>query len=73
MRNYLKAGFPIDRHNNGAPALGLEGAHSHHRILHAGGDRTGQIFIDYLLHKLSPNTKINCYEMAYELLLNKKW
>lgn len=70
MRNYLQAGFPIDRHSNGAPALGLEGAHSHHRILHAGGDRTGQIFIDYLLHKLSPDTKVNCYEMAYELLLN---
>ena len=70
IRNYLQAGFPIDRHSNGAPALGLEGAHSHHRILHAGGDRTGQIFIDYLLHKLSPNTKVNCYEMAYELLLN---
>jgi len=70
MRNYLKADFPIDRHSDGAPALGLEGAHSHHRILHAGGDRTGQIFIDYLLRKLSPNTKMNCYEMAYELLLN---
>lgn len=70
INNYLKSGLPIDRHSNGKPALGLEGAHSHHRILHAGGDRTGQIFIDYLLHKLSPKTKINCYEMAYELLLN---
>ncbi|MEK5232983.1 L-aspartate oxidase [Lysinibacillus sp. FSL K6-0232] len=68
--SYLKAGLPIDRHSNGKPALGLEGAHSHHRILHAGGDRTGQILIDYLLHKLSPKTKIHCYEMAYELLLN---
>ncbi|MGG2072629.1 L-aspartate oxidase [Lysinibacillus irui] len=70
MQNYLKTGLPIDRHLDGKPVLGLEGAHSHHRILHAGGDRTGQIFIDYLLHKLSPKTKVNCYEMAYELLLN---
>lgn len=70
MQNYLKNGLPVDRQVDGKPALGLEGAHSHHRILHAGGDRTGQIFIDYLLHKLSPKTKINCYEMAYELLQN---
>ncbi|WCH46886.1 MULTISPECIES: L-aspartate oxidase [Lysinibacillus] len=70
MQKYLKTGLPIDRHVDGKPALGLEGAHSHHRILHAGGDRTGQIFIDYLLHKLSPKTKVNCYEMAYELLRN---
>ncbi|WP_155594157.1 L-aspartate oxidase [Lysinibacillus cavernae] len=70
MQKYLKTGLPIDRHVDGKPALGLEGAHSHHRILHAGGDRTGQIFIDYLLDKLAPKTKVNCYEMAYELLLN---
>ena len=70
MQKYLKNGLPVDRQVDGKPALGLEGAHSHHRILHAGGDRTGQVFIDYLLHQLSPKTKINCYEMAYELLLN---
>ncbi|MCY9550015.1 L-aspartate oxidase [Lysinibacillus xylanilyticus] len=70
MRNLLNGGFPIDRQVDGSPALGLEGAHSHHRILHAGGDRTGQVMIDYLLNQLTPNIVVNCYEMAYELLLN---
>ncbi len=70
MRDFLKEGFPIDRQVDGDPALGLEGAHSHHRILHAGGDRTGQVLINYLLEQLTPNIVINCYEMAYELLLN---
>lgn len=70
MSDLLKEGFPVDRQIDGSPALGLEGAHSHHRILHAGGDRTGQVIIDYLLRQLSSNSVVNCYEMAYELLLN---
>ncbi|KOS62088.1 L-aspartate oxidase [Lysinibacillus agricola] len=70
MRDFLKEGIPIDRQADGSPALGLEGAHSHHRILHAGGDRTGQVMIDYLLDQLTSTIVVNYYEMAYELLLN---
>ncbi|WP_107951736.1 L-aspartate oxidase [Lysinibacillus parviboronicapiens] len=70
IQQFLMDDLPIDREASGEPALGLEGAHSHHRILHAGGDRTGQVFIDYLLKQLPSNVVINCYEMAYELLLN---
>lgn len=70
IQQLLLDGLPIDRLDNGEPALGLEGAHSHHRILHAGGDRTGQILIDYLLQHLSPNVHVNSNEMAFELLMN---
>ncbi len=70
IQQLLLEGLPIDRLDNGEPALGLEGAHSHHRILHAGGDRTGQILIDYLLQHLSPNVHVNSNEMAFELLMN---
>lgn len=70
MQQYIADGLPIDRQPSGKPSLGLEGAHSQHRILHAGGDRTGQVFIDYLLKQLPQNVIINTYEMAYELLLN---
>ena len=70
MQQFVTDGLPIDRQVSGEPSLGLEGAHSHHRILHAGGDRTGQVFIDYLLKQLPPNVVINSYEMAYELLRN---
>ncbi len=67
----LQQGLPVDRHLNGEPILGLEGAHSHNRILHAGGDQTGKYFIHYLLNQLPPTVTINDYETAYELLLNK--
>lgn len=70
IQQLLLEGLPIDRQENGEPALGLEGAHSHQRIIHAGGDRTGQVLIDYLLQHLSSNVHINSNEMAYDLLLN---
>ncbi|KUF06701.1 L-aspartate oxidase [Leucobacter sp. G161] len=41
MRELLAAGLPVDRGPDGAPLLGLEGAHGVARILHSGGDRTG--------------------------------
>lgn len=70
IQQLLLEGLPIDRQENGEPALGLEGAHSHQRIIHAGGDSTGQVLIDYLLQHLSSNVHINSNEMAYDLLLN---
>ncbi|MBC8162606.1 MAG: L-aspartate oxidase [Roseiflexaceae bacterium] len=41
IRDLLRYGVPFDRHG-GEIALGLEGAHSARRILHAGGDATGR-------------------------------
>lgn len=70
MQQCIAEGLPIDRQPSGEPSLGLEGAHSQHRILHAGGDQTGQVFTDYLFKQLPQNVVINTYEMAYELLLN---
>lgn len=40
IRDLFSYGVPFDRHG-GEIALGLEGAHSARRILHAGGDATG--------------------------------
>lgn len=66
----IEEGLPIDRLANGSPSLGLEGAHSHHRILHAGGDQTGKMFIEHLLNQLPKTVIIHEQEMAFELLLN---
>ncbi|XPP26163.1 MAG: FAD-binding protein [Leucobacter sp.] len=41
VRALIAAGFAVDRGAGGAPALGLEAAHSRARIVHAGEDRTG--------------------------------
>lgn len=70
MEQLLEHGLPVDRLADGTPALGLEGAHSHHRILHAGGDQTGKYVIDYLVTRLPDNVIIHEQEMAFELLLN---
>ncbi len=41
VRELIRLGARFDRSSSGTLALGLEGAHSRHRILHAMGDRTG--------------------------------
>ncbi|MGE7021788.1 L-aspartate oxidase [Solibacillus cecembensis] len=72
VKQLLNNGFPADYTDEGELSLGLEGAHSRHRIVHAGGDATGEKIIDYYIegsrkiHQLVMNT----YEFAYELLLN---
>ncbi len=42
-------GMCFDKQPGGALALGKEAAHSKHRIVHAGGDRTGQALMTTLL------------------------
>ena len=42
-------GTPFDREADGALALGLEAAHSHRRIVRAGGDGTGRAVLDTLV------------------------
>lgn len=44
VRRLLALGARIDLGPDGAPALGLEGAHRRHRIIHAGGDGSGHEF-----------------------------
>ncbi|WP_447924523.1 L-aspartate oxidase [Georgenia muralis] len=42
VAHLARLGARFDRTPDGAIALGLEGAHSRHRIAHAGGDATGR-------------------------------
>lgn len=51
IRELLREGCNLDRNDNGELFLGLEGAHSHHRIVHGGGDATGQKVMDFLVEK----------------------
>ncbi|QIM17477.1 FAD-binding protein [Leucobacter insecticola] len=52
VRALLAAGFEVDRDPSGAPRLGLEAAHEHSRIVHAGGDRTGAMLHAFLLARV---------------------
>ncbi|GMA62277.1 L-aspartate oxidase [Alicyclobacillus fastidiosus] len=53
VRWLAEIGVPFDRRPTGEFALGLEGAHSRRRILHAGGDATGRKVMETLTDALS--------------------
>lgn len=64
-------GVEFDRHH-GELARGLEAAHSHQRILHAGGDRTGAVIAEALTARVR-SSAITVLEntMAVDLVLDK--
>ena len=70
VESLIAGGFPVDRTTDGHLSLGLEGAHSRHRIIHAGGDATGKTMIDYYVNELPENVHIHPHEFAYELIMN---
>jgi L-aspartate oxidase len=53
IRRLTELGVPFDRDANGDIAVSTEGAHSHNRILHCGGDATGR----YVTKTLYENAK----------------
>jgi L-aspartate oxidase len=53
-----QCGVPFDQDQDGTFSLGLEGAHSRSRILHAG-DRTGQAIMESLMAKVVKQPNIN--------------
>ncbi|AHM62499.1 L-aspartate oxidase [Flammeovirgaceae bacterium 311] len=67
----LRLGVPFDRDEQGELALGLEGGHSHNRIVHAR-DQTGFYIQQKLLEAVSQTSNITLLEhhMAVELLLD---
>jgi len=58
----LALGARFDRDPNGQLGLGLEGAHSRPRILHAGGDRTGAMLVRCLTHLVADEPRITVME-----------
>ncbi|PFA64546.1 L-aspartate oxidase [Bacillus sp. AFS015802] len=69
VESMVDDGAPFDRNRDGSLALGMEGAHSEHRILHSGGDQTGKYLVKHLLKGLS-GKKVEFVEgqMVYELV-----
>ena len=66
----IKEGLPVDRNIDGTIKLGMEGAHSNHRIVHSGGDASGRAIVDHLLLQLPSKVTIHEYELAYDLIVN---
>lgn len=67
IKNLLAHGLPFDGDELGLPALGMEGAHSHRRIVHAGGDQTGKMLMHYLMEETSGKITRFAFHQALEL------
>lgn len=55
-------GVPLDRTAEGAVSLGLEGGHSHRRIVHAGGDQTGSFILKAMVAEVRRTPSITVWE-----------
>lgn len=58
IREFVKRGFLFDSDERGALHYTQEGAHSKRRVIHAGGDRTGEKIEEFLLS----HTKAKIFE-----------
>ncbi len=67
----INLGMEFDK-ENGKIALGLEGSHSHRRVLHAAGDATGREIIKFLISKVRENKNIDIYEKEHVFSLITK-
>lgn len=65
----IHAGMAFDRDEKGVLLLGKEGAHKERRILHAGGDATGKVMMDFLVKNLSDNVTVIEDETVLELMV----
>jgi L-aspartate oxidase len=69
LQSMVESGYPFDRDGNGRIDLGMEGAHSKNRILHAA-DATGRVLIRSLLLRQPDHLEIIEHETAVELVVH---
>lgn len=72
IREIRQKSSVFDHDQNGDLLLGMEGAHSEKRIVHAGGDATGKNVMEFLISQLSENIVIEENKFAYELLFDDR-
>ncbi|MDA3861921.1 MAG: L-aspartate oxidase [Melioribacteraceae bacterium] len=73
VKELIEMGMEFDK-VNGKISLGLEGAHSHNRVLHADGDVTGKKVVEFLTSKVLQNKNIEIFEntFVFKLMVDKK-
>lgn len=67
IREFINDGMKFDTDEKGNILFGKEGAHHINRIIHAGGDRTGQKVMEELFSEINENVTIRENEMVLEL------
>lgn len=71
IRDLIRLGVAFDR-KNGELARGMEAAHSHARVLHAGGDATGYAIESALVRAVrEASIEVLEHTFAHELLLER--
>ena len=70
IRELINLGAPFDR-ENGEITLGREGGHNRRRILHAGGDATGTVLLNFVIKivKNIDNIKIFENNIVHKLII----
>jgi len=73
VQELIRLGMEFDKENDDF-VLGLEGGHSHRRILHAGGDATGKGLTLFMLKRVQEQSNISVFEYTtvIELLVNNQ-
>lgn len=64
IKELIEQGMPFDR-KNGELELGLEGGHSHRRVLHANGASTGKVLVKFLIEQVKSQSNITVIENAF--------
>jgi len=72
IKELIDEGMLFDLSEGGSLALGLEGGHRKRRVLHAGGDITGQRLSEFMTEQILNNPKISLFENheVLELILS---
>ncbi len=71
MIEWIKRGMQFDCNQKGQLLLGKEGAHSHNRVIHAGGDATGKELTQFLYQLTKPYIQMIENEMAIDLMIHQ--
>nr|WP_255639740.1 L-aspartate oxidase [Aquibacillus saliphilus] len=71
ITKWIEEGLGFDRDRFGKILLGKEGAHGKRRILHAGGDATGNVVMEFLMNRLQGKVTIVESEMVLDLIVEE--
>ncbi|MFK3905285.1 L-aspartate oxidase [Bacillus safensis] len=71
VEQLVAEGCPFDQDEAGEPKLGKEGAHTTHRILHAGGDQSGKTLVQFFKSQLGSHIHLYEYHHVIDLLIHE--